>query len=52
MLRPATRDDLEVMWRFRRLEEVSRWLTRTPATLKEYRTRFEDAANLAITLVV
>jgi hypothetical protein len=44
-LRPATRDDLEATWRFRRLGDVSRWLTRAPATLEEYRTGFEDAAS-------
>jgi integrase len=27
LLRPATADDLEATWRFRRLEEVTRWLT-------------------------
>ena len=27
-LRPATRDDLEATWRFRRLDDVSRWVTR------------------------
>jgi RimJ/RimL family protein N-acetyltransferase len=51
-LRPATPDDVEATWRFRRLDEVSRWLTRAPATLEEYRTHFEDAASLAKTLVV
>jgi RimJ/RimL family protein N-acetyltransferase len=51
-LRPATRDDLEATWGFRRLAEVSRWLTRAPATVEEYRTGFEDAASLAKTLIV
>ena len=51
-LRPATRDDLEATWRFRRLDDVSRWLTRAPATLEEYRTSFEDAASLAKTLII
>ena len=51
-LRPATRDDLEATWRFRRLDDVSRWLTRAPATLVEYRTSFEDVASLAKTLIV
>jgi hypothetical protein len=35
-LLPATRDDLEATWRFRRLVDVSRWLTRAPASLEEY----------------
>jgi RimJ/RimL family protein N-acetyltransferase len=51
-LRPATRDDLEATWRFRRLDDVSRWLTRAPATLEEYRTTFEDTASLAKTLII
>ena len=52
MLRPATLDDLEATWSFRRLDDVSRWLTRAPATIAEYRTHFEDAASLAKTIVV
>jgi len=51
-LRPAARDDLEATWRFRRLDDVSRWITRAPATLEEYCVVFEDAASLARTLVV
>ncbi len=51
-LRPATLDDLEATWQFRRLDDVSRWLTRAPATREEYRTGIEDAASLAKTLVV
>ena len=51
-LRPATPDDLEATWQFRRLESVGRWLTRAPATLEEYRTQFEDSDRLATTLVV
>jgi RimJ/RimL family protein N-acetyltransferase len=51
-LRPATLDDLEATWQFRRLESVSRCITRAPGTLEEYRTEFEDADRLASTLVV
>lgn len=51
-LRPATLDDLDATWAFRRLEDVSRWLTRAPTTLEEYRTRFEDPDSIAQTLVV
>jgi RimJ/RimL family protein N-acetyltransferase len=51
-LRPARTTDLEATWRFRRDEEVSRWLTAWPASLDEYRTRFEDPGRLASTLVV
>ena len=51
-LRPARTTDLESTWRFRRDEEVSRWLTAWPASLDEYRTKFEDPGRLASTLVV
>lgn len=51
-IRPATADDLEATWRFRRLEEVSRWLTREATTLDDYREQFEDPDRLATTLVV
>jgi hypothetical protein len=51
-LRPTTPDDLEATWQFRRLENVSRWLTRAPATLEEYRPPFEDADSLAKSLVI
>jgi RimJ/RimL family protein N-acetyltransferase len=51
-LRRVTTDDLEPTWRFRRLEEVSRWITRAPRTLEEYRPQFEDPASMAKTIVV
>ncbi len=31
---------------------MSRWLTRAPATLEDYRTQFEDEDRLTTTLVV
>jgi RimJ/RimL family protein N-acetyltransferase len=52
VLRPATAADVESTWRFRRLEAVSRWLTREVATLDEHRALFEDPAWLARTIVV
>ena len=51
-IRPATVDDLEVIWSYRRLEEVTRWLTRAPATLEELRPHLEDPTSLAKTLVI
>ena len=51
-LRPATPADLEATWAFRRLDDVSRWLTRAPTGIEEYRTRFEDPDSLAVTLVI
>lgn len=51
-LRPATAGDVEATWRFRRLPEVSRWLTRATASVEEYRDQFHDPASLANTLVI
>lgn len=51
-IRPATADDAEATWRYRRLEAVSRWLTRAPATFEAYRAHFTDPESLAKTLVV
>ena len=51
-LRPASSQDAEATWRFRRLESVSRWLTVAPADLESYRAVFERPARLATTLVV
>ena len=51
-LRPATTDDLMPTWRYRQLEDVSRWLTRAPRTIEEYRERWETPESLAKTLVV
>ena len=51
-LRPATLDDVEATWQFRRLEPVSRWLTRAVRTIEEHRTQFEDPEWLAKTIVI
>lgn len=51
-LRPATVDDLDATWGFRRLPSVSRWLTRAPGSLEEHREQFGDPASLARSLVV
>jgi RimJ/RimL family protein N-acetyltransferase len=51
VLRAATISDVEATWRFRRLESVSRWLTRAPQDLGEYRRQLTDAKSLAKSLV-
>jgi RimJ/RimL family protein N-acetyltransferase len=51
-IRPALVHDLEATWRFRRLETVSHWLGRAPATVEEYRAQFEDLDRLSTTLVI
>ena len=51
-IRPATLADIEAIWSYRRLEEVSRWLTRAPATLEAFSPHLEDHEGLAKTLVI
>jgi RimJ/RimL family protein N-acetyltransferase len=51
-IRPARTDDVEATWRYRRLDEVGRWLTRAPGDLEAYRSQFEEPERLAKTLVV
>ncbi|MEV0902293.1 GNAT family protein [Actinoplanes sp. NPDC049802] len=51
-LRPATADDAGATWLFRRRADVSRWITRFPATLAEHRAWFEAPESLARTLVI
>ena len=51
-LRPASPDDVEATWRFRRLESVCRWITEVPTDLESYRATFTDPARLATTLII
>jgi RimJ/RimL family protein N-acetyltransferase len=51
-LRPATADDTEATWRFRRLESVNEWLTGCPADRDGYRDLFTDPPRLATTVIV
>jgi RimJ/RimL family protein N-acetyltransferase/catechol 2,3-dioxygenase-like lactoylglutathione lyase family enzyme len=51
-IRPATADDVEPTWQFRRLPEVYEWITAAPATLEAYAAHFLEAPRLAKTLVV
>ena len=51
-IRPARPEDAVATWRFRRLEQVSRWLTELPTGLESYRATFEEPERLATTLVV
>ena len=52
LLRPAEAADAEATWRYRRLDSVSRWLTRSSGPLEDYRARFVEAGSLAKSLVV
>ena len=51
-LRPATADDVEPTWAFRRLPEVGEWLTQTAGDLDDYAEVFLHPERLAKTLVV
>jgi RimJ/RimL family protein N-acetyltransferase len=51
-LRQATADDVEATWEFRRLEQVSQWLTSTAEDLDAYRSTFLGPARLATTVVI
>ena len=44
-LRRAVAADLDATWRFRRLEEVTRWITAAPSTRADYRTHSRPPAG-------
>ena len=49
---PATAEDAEATWKYRRLESVNEWLTGCPPDLDSYRTRFTEPERLATTVIV
>jgi len=51
-LRPATSEDAEGTWTYRRLKSVNEWLTGCPADLNGYRNLFTEPARLATTVIV
>lgn len=51
-LRPATPDDAGVIWRYRRLPEVARWMTTQPDDEHAFAARFVEPDRLGPTLVV
>jgi RimJ/RimL family protein N-acetyltransferase len=50
-LRPATTDDAEAIWSYRRLDGVNEWLPGVPATAEEYRVLFAEPHRLSVTVV-
>lgn len=52
ILRPATADDVDATWVYRRLDAVNQWLTGRPDTLDEYRDLFSEPERLAATVMV
>jgi RimJ/RimL family protein N-acetyltransferase len=51
-LRPATADDADATWAYRRLESINDWLTGCPADLDGYRKLFSQHDRLANTVIV
>jgi RimJ/RimL family protein N-acetyltransferase len=51
-LRPATTDDADGTWPYRRLEAVNEWLTGSPTDLDGYRDVFCEPARLAATVII
>lgn len=51
-LRPATEADVDAVWRYRRLEEVGRWLTSAPTERAAFAEKFSTPDRLAKTLLV
>ena len=51
-VRPATAEDVDATWRYRRLPAVTEWLPRVADTLEAYAAAFVESPRLARTLVV
>lgn len=51
-IRPATPDDIDSSWEYRRLPEVSEWLPREATTHGDYASAFVEPMRLERTLVV
>ncbi|WP_449407412.1 GNAT family N-acetyltransferase [Microbacterium maritypicum] len=51
-VRPMTATDIEVMWEWRRLPDVNRWLGLAPDTLDAFRERYLDPDRLAAMHVI
>ncbi|MFB4349510.1 GNAT family N-acetyltransferase [Microbacterium sp. CR_7] len=51
-VRPMTEADIDVMWEWRRLPEVNRWLGLAPDTREAFRERYRDADRLAAMYLV
>lgn len=51
LIRRATPADVETTWPFRRLPEVSEWMTNAPRGLEDYRKHFEEPGRRSRTLI-
>ena len=52
VLRPATGEDARAVWDYRRLDDVSRWITAAPATFEEFERHGFGPGRLRDTVVV
>lgn len=52
LVRASTPEDADAVWRYRRLDEVNRWLTTAPPDAEAFRAHFTDPERLAITLLM
>lgn len=52
VIRPATSGDVEAVWDYRRLPDVSQWLTDAPTTIARFASYFDQPERLAKTLVI
>lgn len=50
--RPATEDDVEAVWAFRRLPEVQEWMTTADTDRVQFASRFVDPDRLSKTLAI
>jgi RimJ/RimL family protein N-acetyltransferase len=51
-VRRATPADAEIVWQYRRIDAVNRWLGAAPQDLAAFRTYFTDPERLATALIV
>jgi RimJ/RimL family protein N-acetyltransferase len=51
-IRPATKDDAEVTWEYRRVPSVAMWMTTAPNTLQEYADLFVQEDRLSKTFIL
>jgi RimJ/RimL family protein N-acetyltransferase len=51
-IRPVDESDVEAAWGYRRLDEVTRWITAAPKDLDEFRAHFAEPDRLAKTLMI
>ncbi|MDQ4214731.1 GNAT family protein [Microbacterium capsulatum] len=52
VVRRATPDDVEAVWRFRQLPEVAEWITAAPEDAEAFRAHFTEPDRLAVSLIV